>query len=397
MKRNKVFSSITALSVMLSGLSLTASAQELQFKEGFGRSGDFIYYELSDDEAAVVDYVGEDTKVKIPSQIGGFTVTEISGCGDVYESEHPLGVLKGAFEMTDVTDVEIPDTVVKISKNAFFDCDGLMELTVPASVTEIEDKSIGYKLAENGVVPREDFLLKGYSTGVVSRYARENDLRYELVDLPLKEGYFTKGAWICRKLSADEAVIVKYMGEDTEVEIPSQICGFTVTEISGGGDAYESEHPMGVYMGAFENTRVSKVSIPETVVKLGDRAFHDCPELKELTVLSQVEEIGKRAFGLGIGTHDGDKIEGFTVKCYYKSAAYVYAVENDIDYDLLDEKVVYDLDGDEKLTVKDAMKLIAAAFGRLKVPDEDKALYDLNNDSVVNSKDAIMIIRELKK
>lgn len=71
-------------------------------------------------------YIGTETDIVIPSQIGGKTVSAI---GNVTGTT-------GAFEgCTSITAVVIPDGVTEIQDNAFYDCTSLETVTIPSSVT----------------------------------------------------------------------------------------------------------------------------------------------------------------------------------------------------------------------------------------------------------------------
>lgn len=85
--------------------------------------------------------------------------------------------------------------------------------------------------------------------------------------------------------------ITKYTGSATEVEIPDNIDGIPVTAIADGrfynGYTYE---------GAFLDTKVVSVTIPESVTKIGDYAFRWCSSLASIEFSDNITEIGKSAF-----------------------------------------------------------------------------------------------------
>src|SRR5271155_615387 len=77
------------------------------------------------------------------------------------------------------------------------------------------------------------------------------------------------------------ANIVAYAGPPWVVTIPTNINGLTVTTI---GD------------GAFEETALTSVTIPNTVTSIGDYAFYLCTNLTSVTIPNSVTNIGERAF-----------------------------------------------------------------------------------------------------
>lgn len=71
----------------------------------------------------------------------------------------------------------------------------------------------------------------------------------------------------------------------TRVDIPSSV-------------AYkESEYTVvSIADRAFENSDIESVSIPSTVVSIGNRAFYGCPNIKKIIIPESVESIGDSAF-----------------------------------------------------------------------------------------------------
>ncbi|MCM1184881.1 MAG: leucine-rich repeat protein, partial [Roseburia sp.] len=97
--------------------------------------------------------------------------------------------------------------------------------------------------------------------------------------------------WLVRSLTADfryetysdHVVITEYKGDDTEVEIPSEINGKPVTEI--GENAF------------WKYNRLRNVEIPDSVTEIGEMAFGYCTGLRSVEIPDSVTEIGLGAFG----------------------------------------------------------------------------------------------------
>lgn len=90
-------------------------------------SGEWNYIVLSYGKAAITGYTGKDTKVVIPNEIDGFTITEIA--------------YKAFFDKDDIVSVTIPDTVKKIGESAFCGCCCLSEVVIPETVEEIGEEA----------------------------------------------------------------------------------------------------------------------------------------------------------------------------------------------------------------------------------------------------------------
>ena len=78
------------------------------------------------------------------------------------------------------------------------------------------------------------------------------------------------------------AIITKYYGDDTQVEIPEKIYKYDV---------------VGIDEKAFkDNILIQELTIPTTVIGIGKQAFQNCVNLTTVKDLSNVASIGERAF-----------------------------------------------------------------------------------------------------
>lgn len=73
-----------------------------------------------------------------------------------------------------------------------------------------------------------------------------------------------------------------YLGSETEVEVPSEIDGHTVTEI--GVSAFDS------------CSRITKITIPSTIERLGIYAFNGCKSLVDINIPNSITDIPTGAF-----------------------------------------------------------------------------------------------------
>lgn len=80
---------------------------------------------------------------------------------------------------------------------------------------------------------------------------------------------------------SNHIVLTGYIGNETAVEIPAEIDGLKVTEI-------------GVM--TFSEKNITSVTIPDSVVKIGDYAFKGCKKLTEVSIPDSVVIIGGRSF-----------------------------------------------------------------------------------------------------
>ncbi len=99
--------------------------------------------------------------------------------------------------------------------------------------------------------------------------------------LSFSSGAITSGDYTYYVLDDGTLSVTKYEGSDTEVSVPSEIDGKTVTDISY----------------TFMNcTFLTSVTIPDSVTKIGSQTFMRCSSLKNVSIPNSVTEIRDRAF-----------------------------------------------------------------------------------------------------
>ncbi|MCH5299661.1 MAG: leucine-rich repeat domain-containing protein, partial [Ruminococcus sp.] len=109
-------------------------------------SGDYIYLPLSEDTAAIAEYIGNEEKVTIPSEIDGYKIVKIgfaaficnSKVKEVIISEGITEIDKYAFYMCqNITNVIIPDSVETIGERAFRNCSKLANVKIGTGINKI--------------------------------------------------------------------------------------------------------------------------------------------------------------------------------------------------------------------------------------------------------------------
>lgn len=98
----------------------------------------------------------------------------------------------------------------------------------------------------------------------------------------------------------------------------------------------------------FNCSLLSKVEIPSSVKTIDALAFSNCGSLYSVSIPNSVTEISSSAFR-------NDR--NLTIKCYYKSYAYHYAIDNNINYSLLDSVRLGDVNGDEVVDINDVTQI----------------------------------------
>ena len=206
--------------------------------------GDFSYYVSTVDgisTAIINGYTGSDEIVSIPEEIGTYSVTAISDSAFAYNST--------------LTDVVIPDTVTKIGASAFRRCTNLKSITFGSNL-----ESIGaYAFQESGL---ESLTLPD------SLISCGSDAFGDCESL--------KSVYIPVKLSSATDI---FSGDANLTEVTF---GEGITTIPAGIFDY--------------CTGLQTITIPDTVTKIGGKAFRLCTNLKSINFGSNLESIGTYAF-----------------------------------------------------------------------------------------------------
>lgn len=265
-------------------------------------------------------YIGRNLKIEDGAQYGIFT--ELKNLKNVTFSNHVTFLDKYIFEKTNITSIELPQSLETIYYGAFKDCTKLTELTIPGNVTLIENAFSGctgittvtleknddytpIAIAENYILDHglaaTFFVSTKLHTVNLSRnitlYEKDEFLPFEactsIETLNIGDG--------CNKLSAKS--FHNCTGLKTINIAPE--CEFVEIADEAFYNCKNVETPLtfnmaeGATIGAraFRDcVKVPSFTLSEGVVTLGDEAFRNCEALTEITIPGSVTKIGNIAF-----------------------------------------------------------------------------------------------------
>jgi len=199
-------------------IETSESLEDSSIEENNTTDAEDYYYSEENGEIIIESYMGNSEKVVVPAEIDGCPVTTIQ-----YE----------AFSKRKIVEIELPDGIKTIQRDAFMFCEELEKVVLGSTVETIEESAFAYckKLYDIN-------LPESISNIGDSAFAGCNELK----DVLLPEG---------------------------------------ITEIPGG---------------MFFQTGINEIEIPEGVVSLGAQSFCDCKNLKRVVIPSSVTEIESDAF-----------------------------------------------------------------------------------------------------
>ncbi len=198
--------------------------------------------------------------------------------GDVTIPETVKTIGEGAFaDDQSITSVTIPNGVETIGDYAFCDCYNLKLITVPSSV-----ESIG-EWAFSGV----KYVINNSSC------TDENNWGAVAVNGEIDEDGFVY------EPNTNQTVLLTYIGSDSEITIPESVIVIGEWAFSDCNSLTSVTIPEGVTVigeGAFEYCNsLTSVTIPESVKTIDAYAFNYCESLASVNIPSSVETIGDYA------------------------------------------------------------------------------------------------------
>ncbi len=168
----------------------------------------------------------------------------------------------------------LPDTVTELEEGSFENCYCLTEIYIPGSVTNIPDGIFGSSI----------FLtIYGEAGSYAESYAEANQIPFSIEEMPGEKAVYETGNSFFYILYGDKCMISGYLGEETDVTIPAEIGGHTVTHLAPA---------------AFKSTNIVKLRIEAQIETLPDECFWGARSLQNVVLPESLKRIGKSCFSV---------------------------------------------------------------------------------------------------
>ena len=230
----------------------------------------------NDTGLTVVRYTGEDTAVEIPASVNGIPVTQIgayafSSAETVTELTIPEGVTilqdHALSNMSALEQVHLPESLRVIGARVFYGCRNLASIQIPDGVEDLGHGIFGYCTALTKLA------LPASVKHIAATVMTQNE-NFEEYTLDASNPYYTVEDGIL--YTKDKKALISCPGAKEEVTV-----------------AAETEE---IAYGAFNYTKVRRVTLPEGLKKISNCAFFGTDTLEELILPESLEYIGSEAF-----------------------------------------------------------------------------------------------------
>ena len=218
------------------------------------------------------------------TSIGGGAFSGYQGIESVFIPDSVTSIGDGAFSGSSIASINIPASVTSIGAGAFFGCRNLTHVTIPNSITNIKDITFHSCLSLTEIILPASVTSIGddvfWGCGNLTIFCEvENqpsgwsddwnsgcdvvwDFKYEY------------------EVRNNAVYLTKYNGTETDIILPSKIDGLPVVDFGT----------------TFEETNITSIVIPDSVLNIEEGAFSGCNGLTSITIPDSVTSIGINAF-----------------------------------------------------------------------------------------------------
>lgn len=237
---------------------------------------DGIAYRLKDGKAAVVSASGNSAVIELPASVTYSDTDYIVSAIDRY-----------AFRFCDdLGSVTIPDTVKSIGYEAFSNCGNLTRIIIPKTVTKIDERAFGGCVSLTvyceAAGPQPSWQYRWSGDCPVVWNCVHNDKTGDRAD----GSVFTVIDGVRYELYNDKAIVVRQPKNISVANIRG-------TVVYNGKTYVVNEIARYAFYGC---EKLTSVTLPNSIVKIGEEAFYGCYGLTSITIPTSVTEIDRRVF-----------------------------------------------------------------------------------------------------
>lgn len=303
MKHRRILTGLLALLLLLPGGALAAVDSTVPA---------LTYVERDDGTAEVTGLTtAADGLLEIPAEVDGHAVTAVSA---------------GAFQGTSLSHVEVPAGVLSIGAQAFADCENLVFVSLPSTVTELGSSLFSGSALRSFTVPAgirtvpagtfsgctelssvvlpvsvtaiaQDAFSGCTSLGTVYYTGTKDE--FAAISVAAGNEAFT-GAAVSVASTEPAGFLYNIEGASLGDDLTVEIAGLADTEQTGPvviPSVLDGYPVTSIGPNAFERCRgITEVELPDSLTSISQSAFQNCTALRTVSFPEELTEIGASAF-----------------------------------------------------------------------------------------------------
>ena len=256
----------------------------------------------------------------------------------------------GTFRETEqLTQVVLPNTLTTLDAYVFSNCENLTDINFPDSLVNVCDSTFGGTTLELQNIVSEKF--PNMFEGTFTKFETDTPSTNNTTSTEPTPTSGSCGENVTWSFDTSTGILTisgtgdmndyesKSTGTSVKYTAPWKNCDIKQVKIENGVTRIGSD--------AFNNCG-GELKIPDSVTSIGDKAwvkwsFFNSPENESITIPKTVLKIGEKAFGYFRNTEYVDdlvleKITNFKIYCYAGTAGEQYAKDNGFEYEILSDK-----------------------------------------------------------
>ncbi|MDE6036139.1 MAG: leucine-rich repeat protein [Ruminococcus sp.] len=288
MKFNRIIAMLLTVSNFIPVMSYSAGTSEDIVYNGMT----FQHQKGYPDELILTEYTGNDENIVVPENIGGYTVTAIDNY--VFRDNQ------------NIKNVTLPDTINYFGSSVFRNS-SLVSVNIPKSLNVIPGYSFNNCSELETVIFHDDILIINITafrkTNIEIPPELHDTVTNQCSDASDDHIFFIDDDWGYNLINnhGDKNITLSYyLGNDTEITVPTSINDIVVTRISSGlSDTVKSIYiPENIELNTkFRSPALEEITLPY-IERLSNSNFKNCKKLRKINFQGNPETfvIGDSAF-----------------------------------------------------------------------------------------------------
>lgn len=252
-----------------------------------------VVYSVREIEEAAFYNCSDMTTIDIPESvtiIGGYAFSNCYGLTSINIPENVTSIENGTFSHCyRLTSIDIPNNVTSIGEDAFLGCSGLTAINIPDGITSIEKRTFNSCTKLTSIAIPNSVTSIGWA-------AFNNCASLTSINIPdgvTSIGDYAFGASSLTSINIPESVTSIGIGAFNR-------CGsLTSITVASGNTVYNSRNNCNAIIETSSNILIAgckNTIIPDGVTSIGDAAFLGCGGLTAINIPDGVTSIGESAF-----------------------------------------------------------------------------------------------------